>query len=237
MGIKVLTGPARLSYETLWKPKPRYEGKEPEYSAQILIPKSDKKTYAALINAIKTITESTWPIEKNRPDFSDPEIFPIKDGDEYISKKTGKVRSECIDHWVIGSHSLSQPGIIGPDREDIIDKSEVYSGCYCRFSITLVAFDKKMNKGISVYLNNVQKLKDGDHLGGRVPAKDDFSGDDDEETVDNPFKTKEKSKVLTDAEEEALAKKETAVPDEEQEEQEPKPKSTGKTGRKSVPWA
>ncbi|GAY71780.1 ssDNA-binding protein, partial [Streptococcus canis] len=37
------------------------------------------------------------------------------------------------------------------------------------------------NKGIACGLNNLQKLRDGEPLGGRTRAEDDFATDDDDD--------------------------------------------------------
>lgn len=67
-----------------------------------------------------------------------------------------------------------------------MDSTEVYSGCYARVSINFYAYNVSGNKGIACGLNNVQKLSDGDYLGGRSRAEDDFQVVAEEET-DSPF--------------------------------------------------
>jgi hypothetical protein len=63
----------------------------------------------------------------------------------------------------------------------ILDRSEVYSGCYGKVSLNLYAFNVNGNRGIAAGLGNVQKLKDGEPLGGMSRAEDDFEieADDD----------------------------------------------------------
>ena len=65
---------------------------------------------------------------------------------------------------------------------DIIDKSELYSGCYGRVSIMPAAYNVDGNKGIKFYLNNVQKLAEGEPLGGAGAsnASDDFTAVEDD---------------------------------------------------------
>ena len=72
-------------------------------------------------------------------------------------------------------------GIVDADRNTIIDRSEVYSGVYGRASINLYAFNSKGNKGIACGLNNLQKIKDGEPLGGKSRAEDDFATEDDDD--------------------------------------------------------
>lgn len=66
------------------------------------------------------------------------------------------------------------------DRQPILDRSEVYSGCYGRVSITFYAFNSNGNKGIACGLNNLQKIRDGEPLDGHTRAEDDFADDDDD---------------------------------------------------------
>jgi len=58
--------------------------------------------------------------------------------------------------------------------QPILDQSEVYSGCYGRVSVTFYAYNSNGNKGIAAGLGNVQKLRDGEPLGSRANAKDEF---------------------------------------------------------------
>ena len=65
-------------------------------------------------------------------------------------------------------------------RQPILERSEVYSGVYGRASINLYAFNSNGNKGIACGLNNLQKISDGEPLGGKTRAEDDFADEDEE---------------------------------------------------------
>ena len=62
----------------------------------------------------------------------------------------------------------------------------IYSGCYCNFSLAAAGFDYKnksgasIKKGVTVYLDGVQFVKDGERFGA-----DDASSDFDELDDDN----------------------------------------------------
>ena len=84
----------------------------------------------------------------------------------------------------LNANSTQKPGIVDKDLNEILDPDEVYSGCWGRASINFYPFSVNGNKGIGVGLNNVQKLKDGEHLGAaRASAESDFDDDfeDDDE--------------------------------------------------------
>jgi hypothetical protein len=57
----------------------------------------------------------------------------------------------------------------------IIDPSEFYSGCFGRASVTFYPYNASGSKGIACGLNNIQKLEDGERLGGGSSAATDFA--------------------------------------------------------------
>ena len=83
--------------------------------------------------------------------------------------------------FFINANSSTAPGIVDADRQPIIDTSEVYSGVYGRASISFYAFNSNGNKGIACGLNNLQKIRDGELLGGKARAEDDFAEEYDDD--------------------------------------------------------
>ena len=83
--------------------------------------------------------------------------------------------------YFVNANSTTAPGVVDANRNEILDKSEVYSGCYGRASISFYAFNANGNKGIACGLNNLQKIKDGEPLGGRASAESDFATEEDED--------------------------------------------------------
>ncbi|MBO6210449.1 MAG: DUF2815 family protein, partial [Schwartzia sp.] len=71
-------------------------------------------------------------------------------------------------------------GIVDASRQPILERSEVYSGVYGRASINFYAFNTNGNKGIACGLNNLQKIRDGESLGGKTRAEDDFADEDED---------------------------------------------------------
>ena len=70
------------------------------------------------------------------------------------------------------------------DCNPILSRSEVYSGVYGRASISFYAFNSNGNKGIACGLNNLQKIRDGEPLGGKASAASDFATDDADDFLD-----------------------------------------------------
>jgi hypothetical protein len=87
--------------------------------------------------------------------------------------------------YFINCSSKTKPGVVDKDLNEILDPEEVYSGCYARVSVNFFPYNTNGNKGVGCGLNNLQKIADGDYLGGRTRAEDDFEawgdegGDDD----------------------------------------------------------
>lgn len=72
--------------------------------------------------------------------------------------------------------SEQKPGVVDENVQDIIDTSKLYSGVWLRATVNAYAYDNKGNAGVAFGLNNVQKIKDGEPLGGnRTRATDDFA--------------------------------------------------------------
>ena len=85
--------------------------------------------------------------------------------------------AETVNAYFVNANATSAPGIVDADRNPILTRSEVYSGVYGRASISFYAFNSSGNKGIACGLNNLQKIRDGEPLGGHSRAEDDFDDD------------------------------------------------------------
>lgn len=175
---KVVTGKCRASYANLNEAK-SINGGTPKFSVSIIIPKSDKSTLDKINAAIQAAYEEGQSKLKGNgktaPSFSSLKT-PLRDGDS--ERPDDKAYA---DSYFINSNSATAPGIVDRDRNPILDRSEIYSGIYARFSINFYAFNSNGNRGIACGLNNVQKLSDGEPLGGKSKAEDDFATDPDED--------------------------------------------------------
>lgn len=175
---KVITGLVRFSFCQVFTPKAMNEGEEPKYSVSILIPKTDTTTIDKINKAIEAAKVAGMAkIGKNGKIPAGIKL-PLRDGDTEREDNP-----EYAGHYFLNASSLRQPGIIGKDRQAILDSDEFYSGCYGRASINFYAFNANGNKGIAVGLNNLQKLKDGERLAGGASAEEDFADDFDEDLL------------------------------------------------------
>ena len=83
--------------------------------------------------------------------------------------------------YFVNANSTTAPQIVDRSVQPILDRAEVYSGCYARVSINFYAFNSNGNRSIACGLGNIQKVRDGEPLGGRSSAADDFSTDFDDD--------------------------------------------------------
>lgn len=178
---KVITGVnTRWSYANVWEAK-SINGGAPKYSVSLIIPKSDTKTIEKIKAAIQAAyEEGESKLKGNGKTVPALSILktPLRDGDHERPDDEAYANS-----YFVNANSGTAPGIVDADRQPIIDHSEVYSGVYGRASINFYAFNSNGNKGIACGLNNLQKMRDGEPLGGKSRAEDDFA-DDDEEFLD-----------------------------------------------------
>ena len=172
---KVITGVnTRLSYFHGWKPTSINNGPE-RYSVSVLIPKSDTETVKAINEAIDAaIEEGVAKFGGKKPNKATIKL-PLRDGDIERDDEAYK------GHYFINAYSTTPPQIVDKYVKPILDRNEVYSGCYARVSLNFYAFNSNGNKGVTCGLGNIQKIRDGESLGGRSSATDDFStvADDD----------------------------------------------------------
>ena len=176
---KVITGVnTRWSYANVWEAK-SINGGKPKFSVSLIIPKDDTAT----VNKIKAAIQSAYEEGQSKLKGNGKTVptlsiikTPLRDGD--LERPDDEAYAGC---YFINANSASAPGIVDSDRQPVIDRSEVYSGVYGRASINFYAFNSNGNKGIACGLNNLQKIKDGEPLGGKSRAEDDFATADDEE--------------------------------------------------------
>jgi hypothetical protein len=167
------TGKVRLSFVHLFTPYANQPGQEPKYSTTILVPKSDiatkQKIDAAIQAAMQDGVSSKW--NGVRP----PVIaIPVHDGDGVRPSDGMPFGDECKGHWVFTASSKQAPGVVDLGINPILNQTEIYSGVYARVSVRFFPYTNSGKKGIGCGLGNVQKLEDGEPLGGRTSAASDF---------------------------------------------------------------
>jgi hypothetical protein len=161
----VITPKFRVSYPYIFRPNtPMQQGQEPKFSITMLFDKSADLT-ALKAEAMRAGKEkwgedvSKWPKNWRNPfrDQGEKEVEGYEKGAMFIT-----------------ATSKQRPGLVDASVSDIIEERLFYPGCYARASVRAFAYDNKGNKGISFGLQHVQKLGEGQPLGGRTTPQADF---------------------------------------------------------------
>ncbi len=182
--------PVRFSHLHVHKPHLNQESKKHEYSVQLWIPKENVEDKAALDAAY---AEQLAAYKKADGEPGLEFHNPIKDGDKIVDKK-GKPKP-VPGMWVVsaktaayeddGTTLKAPPEVVGTERAadgslKPLASSQVKSGDWGRASINLTFYTKGKG-GIGAYLNSLQKVRDGDPLGSRKSATEEFGDYDDED--------------------------------------------------------
>lgn len=177
MATKFNTGKVRLSYLYALEPKVGKARKDgslppPRYGSMVIFPKSDKITEMNLRNAIQEAFiegKAMLGIKGDKMPYGT--TIPIHDGDLERPEDPA-----CANSWFFNCSSNSRPEVCDRKLQIIQDPDEIYSGMYARVSITIKAYNNE-GKGITAYLNNIQKVGDGDRLDGKSGSVSDFNDD------------------------------------------------------------
>lgn len=141
----------------------------------VLVFKHDKATIDAINATVDAaIEEGIAKFGGKKPNKAAIKL-PLRDGDVEREDEAYK------GHYFVNANSNTPPQIVDRAVKPILDRSEVYSGYYARVSLSFYAFNSNGNKGVACGLGNIQKVRDGEPLGGRTNAADDFATLDDDD--------------------------------------------------------
>lgn len=187
----IITPIVRASFPYVHKPDVGGKYSDNKYKLTHMLEKEREDELKTLKQDCFKVAKKSWPNIK----FNELE-HPFKDGDE--SNDTN-----AHGHIVFNAKSNRKPGVVGPTREPLDEDQEVYGGCYVRSSLVAHSYtrptelivekngkrtkQKETIRGVGLYLNNVQFVKDGERFGGgSSPTEDfdeidpsEFEGDDD----------------------------------------------------------
>lgn len=177
-GTKVTTGKVRLSYAHLFEAHSMNEGQEAKYSVSVIIPKTDKETLTAIKEAVAQAKEDGKSKWKGKVPANLK--TPLRDGD--VEREGDEAYAGC---YFLNASSKNKPGVVDQNVQPVLDATEVYSGCYARLTLNFYPFSASGNNGVAAGLGNVQKLDDGEPLGGFTRAEDDFDSVDGDSADDD----------------------------------------------------
>ena len=181
MSTKVVTGTVRFSYLNVFKPKAISDGQDPKYSVCLLIPKEDKKTLDKIRKAIDA-EKKAGASELWKGKVPGNLKTPLRDGDAERADE----HPEYAGMYFINANSTKKPILLDEVKDEVLDQTELYSGCWGRANVNFFPFDVNGNRGIAVGLNALQKKRDDEPLGGTITlesAAADFDEDDDDDML------------------------------------------------------
>lgn len=157
--------PCRFAYMSCWAPSSNYNSKK--YSLVALVSKKDSETIELIQKTIESVMNES--AEKWGGVIPPSIRLPFHDGD--VEKPDNPIFRK---NYYLNAKSKNPPQIVDEMVNPIVNREEVYAGCYGNVSLVFYPYNVGGNKGIGVALGNIQKTKDGPFLNGRVDAKDEF---------------------------------------------------------------
>lgn len=174
---EVVTSEVRLAFVNVFKPqKAMLPGGKEKYGVTALFPNpatltgQAKSAYEACMAALRQSAADAVK-EKWGDKIPKPLRSPFRDqGDkQYEGFTPGAVFLTCT--------SEQQPGIVNAKVQDIINPTELYSGCYGKLAIRAFAYGGSgttFAPGVAFGLQHVQKTRDGEPLSGRTKPQEAF---------------------------------------------------------------
>lgn len=159
---RIISPKARASYPTLFVPRAFNETTEPKFSITLMVPKN--AVGQAFVDQIERAqADAVKAIWGNKPP-KNLEVWGVTDGDEDKD-------ASMAGFWLVKASNKIRPAVVDLDRQQILDESEVYGGCYVRASICAKSYGTSSKGGVTLELVAVQKLEDGEPFGGAEKAK------------------------------------------------------------------
>lgn len=165
----------RFSYCNLFQPKAPFNNPqgEPKYSVTVLVPKTNTAAKAVIDNAIAQAIDAGVSSKWNGVRPPQPAIC-VHDGDGPRPSDGSAFGEECKGCWVFTASTKQPPFVVDEYVQNIIDPTKVYSGMWGSVNVTFFAYNNAGKKGIGCGLNGVQKIRDGEALGGQITAQEAF---------------------------------------------------------------
>jgi hypothetical protein len=179
MSTRLILRNVRFSYFKAFAPSTSPSGKL-QYSTAVLLPK-DHPQIADICKAFDAEVAAKWPDLKKRPK---PLHSPLRDADAEAEAAGSDPDPNYAGHYFMNLSAsakdksgadLPAPGVIDGAKQPA-SPQQWGSGDYGNVSVTLYPIPEMAGykKGIAAALNNVQFVRKGEPMGGRVSADAEF---------------------------------------------------------------
>jgi hypothetical protein len=169
----VVTPVARLSFPVLFKARQVNDDGKPKFSATLLFDKEaqSSKEFKRLEQMVEAAIEAKWGKDRPRklktPFLTTEDFDKVPDGYE-------------DDMIIVRTSSTIQPGVVDRHAQPILDEGDIYAGCYIRAAVHAYAWSHKTGgNGVSIGLDHIQFVRDGEAFTKRTKASDVFDALDD----------------------------------------------------------
>jgi hypothetical protein len=172
---------ARAAFvSVLERPKPGADGKERAFGLVALLPDlGGPVNIDALKKAVMDIYAEKAPAALNSAELRAKLNQPIKAQDGYVDKE-GKLYDGFVPGrlCISANSSKSKPPVVDLNGSPIVEKSQIYSGCWVIVAVKPAWFDVDTNKGPTFYLQSVMVIAHDENLGGAGQGnpEQDFKG-------------------------------------------------------------
>lgn len=171
----LLTPKFRVAFPQVAEMKVFQPGQKGRYSCVALFTPSeftdkDKQKWAALIGACNAASIEAFKKPMKELDRSVYKT-PFHKGEE---KEQYAGFGQGVIFFTMSAYTR-RPGVIGIDGVTPLDPGDLYPGCYARASVN--PFSNAQWKSISIGMNHIQKLGEGERLDGATSAEEDFGSD------------------------------------------------------------
>lgn len=190
------TSIVRLGFNHIMEPTPAIaEINAGKYDACFLIDKATPEGKATVKVIRECIDEAIAKGISERWAGKKPSRLrvPLRDGDndegaQGTPVNEGQFASVYQGCYFVNAKSNSRPDVVDRKLNAILDKEDVYAGCYGVASLSFFAYKNSGNCGVGCALNSFVKLRDGDQIAGKPSARTDFAGvdlgdDDDDDDI------------------------------------------------------
>lgn len=161
----LVTPELRLSFPNLFKAKQLPDSDKRKFSANFLIPPST--SLDPFVRALKAAIAEEWG------DAAGVKL-PIRDAAR--DKPGVKGYDQGWRFFTASANEDHPPSVVDAKGAPVTNPSLAYAGVWVRAYINAYAWTNKMKgKGVSFGLNAIQIVRDGERMGGGLPAKDVFS--------------------------------------------------------------
>lgn len=184
--ISVRTAKGRLAYPYVFKPNTQTNpdgSAKSKYGVSLVFPKGTD--LSELNKAIDMAAEAKFGknFKKDHPKLRRPILVTAE------SPKMG-YDPEAFPSFIRTSADpeYGQPGVVDHMLNKVEESHEVYAGRWAALTINVRGYDTAGNKGVGLYLNNVQILEHGEKMsGGRASAASEFQPVDISDSADALF--------------------------------------------------